>query len=151
MIAGYKYHSRAVVTNDPAPASDQVQLVDGEQLHGDPGTRLPHAWVLRDGQRVSTLDLHGDELQLFTGAEGAPWITAAASVSASVGVPIDVFRIGSETIQDLDGMWAQLTGLSPEAALLVRPDDFVAWRADSLPQSPTDELRKAVDQILARC
>jgi putative polyketide hydroxylase len=152
MIAGYKYRSHAVVTNEPAPIdADQVQLVDGEQLHGEPGTRLPHAWVQHKGSRVSTLDLHGGGLRLFTGASGAPWVSAAASVSASLGVPIDVYRIGpEEAIQDLDGRWAQLTGLLPDAALLVRPDDFVGWRADTLPRSPTDELRKVIRQIFAR-
>jgi putative polyketide hydroxylase len=152
MIAGYKYRSRAVVTNEPAPIdADQVQLVDGEQLHGEPGTRLPHAWLQHNGKRVSTLDLHGGGLRLFTGVSGAPWVSAAASVSVSLGVPIDVCRIGLEgAIEDLDGRWAQLTRLSPDAALLVRPDDFVGWRADTLPRSPADELRKVIRQIFAR-
>jgi putative polyketide hydroxylase len=152
MISGYKYRSRAMVTNEPAPIdADQVQLVDGEQLHGEPGTRLPHVWVQHNGERVSTLDLHGGGLRLFTGAGGTPWVSAAASVSASLGVPIEIYRIGpKEAIQDLDGRWAQLTGLSPDAALLVRPDDFVGWRADTLPRSPADELQKVIRQIFAR-
>ena len=151
MIAGYKYRSRAVVTDEFAPFSGEVQLVDGEELHGEPGTRLPHAWVLYGGERLSTLDLHSGGFRLFVGAGGAPWVTAASSVSASLGVQIDVCRIGpAGPIQDLDGQWAKLSGLSPEAALLVRPDDFVGWRTDSLPKSPIDELRKAVSQILAR-
>jgi putative polyketide hydroxylase len=152
MIAGYKYHSRAVVTDEPATSdADQVQLVDGEQLRGEPGTRLPHAWVQRDGERVSTLDLHGGGLRLFTGAGGAPWIGAAGSVSASLGVAIDVYRIGpEEAIRDLDGQWTQRARLSPQAALLVRPDDFIGWRSDSLPSSPADELHKAIRQMLAR-
>jgi putative polyketide hydroxylase len=152
MIAGYKYRSRAVVTNEPASIdADQVQLVDGEQLHGEPGTRLPHVWLQHNGERVSTLDLHGGGLRLFTGVSGAPWVSAAASVSASLGVPIEVYRIGLEgAIEDLDGRWAQLTGLSPDAALLVRPDDFVGWRADTLPRSPADELRRVIRQIFAR-
>jgi putative polyketide hydroxylase len=152
MIVGYKYCSRAVVTNEPAPAdAGQVQLLDGEQLHGEPGTRLPHAWVHHNGERVSTLDLRGRGLRLFTGPAGAPWGSAAGSVSTSLGVPIDVYRIGpEEAIQDLDGRWAQLTGLSPQAALLVRPDDFVGWRADTLPRSPADELRRVIREIFAR-
>jgi putative polyketide hydroxylase len=152
MIAGYKYRSRAVVTNEPAPIdADQVQLVNGQQLHGEPGTRLPHAWVQHNGERVSTLDLHGGGLRLFTGARGAPWVSAATSVSESLDLPLDVYRIGpEEAIQDLEGRWAQLTGLSPDAALLVRPDDFVGWRADTPPRSPADELRKVIRQIFAR-
>jgi putative polyketide hydroxylase len=152
MIAGYKYRSRAVVTNEATLTDvDQVQLVDGEELHGEPGTRLPHAWVQRGGARVSTLDLHSGGLRLFTGAGGAPWASAAASVSASLRVSIEVCPIGpNEAIQDSDGRWAQLTRLSPEAALLVRPDDFVGWRADSLPRSPADQLRQVMLQIFAR-
>jgi putative polyketide hydroxylase len=151
MIAGYKYRSHAVVSNEPAPMNaDDAQLVDGEELSGEPGTRLPHAWVERDGERVSTLDLHGSGFRLFTGAAGAPWVSAAGSVCTTMGIPIDVFRIGpTEKIRDLDGRWAQLTGLAPDAALLVRPDDFVGWRADTLPGSPEDELRAVMCQILA--
>jgi putative polyketide hydroxylase len=118
MIAGYKYRSRTVATNEALLSDlDKLQLVDGEQLHGEVETRLPHAWVLRDGHRVSTLDLRGDGLRLFTGADGASRVTAAGSVSASLSVPVSVFCIGPEAIQGLDGTWAQLTGLSPEAAL----------------------------------
>ena len=150
MIAGYKYRSRAVVTAELAPSSGEVQLVDGEELHGEPGTRLPHAWMRYGDERLSTLDLHSGRFRLFVGAGGTPWVKAASSVSASLSVQIDVCRIGpAEPIQDLDGRWAKLTGLSTEAALLVRPDDFVGWRADTLPKSPTDELRKVVSQILA--
>jgi putative polyketide hydroxylase len=53
-------------------------------------------------------------------------------------------------LHDGDGQWAQLTGLSPEAALLVRPDDFVGWRADALPRSPDGELGTAMGRFLAR-
>jgi putative polyketide hydroxylase len=152
MIAGFKYRSAAVVTDEPAPAEpDVVELVDGEELHGAPGTRVPHTWLLSDGARVSTLDLLGTDFTVFTGAAGAPWVSAANSVSTSLGVPIDVFRIGPDAqIRDVDGRWAQLTGLSPDGALLVRPDAFVGWRADALPASPEDELRAVMCQILAR-
>jgi putative polyketide hydroxylase len=50
----------------------------------------------------------------------------------------------------VDGRWAELTGLSPDSALLVRPDDFVGWRADALPESPEDALSGALSRILAR-
>jgi PAS domain-containing protein len=109
------------------------------------------AWGAIRPSAGSTLDLDGAGLRLFTGTGGAPWVSAASSVSASLGITIDVYRIGpEEAIKDLDGRWAQLTGLSPEAALLVRPDDFVGWRADTLPQSPADELSKVIRQIFAR-
>ena len=152
MIAGYKYRSAAVVTDEPAPTdADAVQLVQGEELRGEPGTRVPHAWVQRDGERVSTLDLLGTGFTLFTGSPGAVWVSAAHSVSTSLGVSIDVHSIGAGAgIRDIDGRWAQLTRLLPDAALLVRPDDFVAWRADTLPESPDGELRGVLCRILGR-
>ena len=55
LLIGYQYRSAAVVTSDP----DDGYLV--EELRGQPGTRVPHAWV-RDG--VSTLDLLGGRFHL---------------------------------------------------------------------------------------
>jgi putative polyketide hydroxylase len=149
MIAGYKYRSAAVITDGPTAADrDAVQLVDGEELHGEPGTRVPHAWVQRHRERTSTLDLLGTGFTLFTGTAGASWATAAESVSRTLDVSIDVCVIGAE-LSDADGQWVKLTGLSPEAALLVRPDDFVAWRTDALPASPDRELDEVMRRILA--
>ena len=41
-------------------------------------------------------------------------------------------------------------GLSASGATLVRPDGFVAWRADALAADPERELSRAVGAILAR-
>jgi len=152
MIAGYKYRSTAVVVDEPAATdSDVVQLVDGEELHGEPGTRVPHAWVQRNGVRTSTLDLLGSGFTLFTGSAGAAWARAAELVSVSLGVSIDVHVIGvAAEIADVEGRWAELTRLAPDAALLVRPDDFIGWRADSLPPAPAESLQQVLCQILGR-
>jgi hypothetical protein len=34
--------------------------------------------------------------------------------------------------------------------MLVRPDDFVAWRAEALPESPGTELHQVLRRILGR-
>jgi putative polyketide hydroxylase len=150
LLVGYQYRSAAVVSDQPAPGdSDAVSLVD--ELRGQPGTRVPHAWVQHDGRMVSTLDLVGHDFVLLTDDGGAPWTDAAASAAAVLGVPITVHRIGpAGDALDPDGAWAQVTGLAPGGALLVRPDDFVGWRADVLPQSPENDLRRALCQILCR-
>jgi putative polyketide hydroxylase len=150
LLAGYQYRSTAVVTDEPAPADpDAVLLV--EELHAQPGTRVPHAWVRRGAERVSTLDLLGPGFTLLTGDRGAGWLPAASSASATLGVPINVCCIGTggDTV-DLEGRWAAVTGLAPDGALLVRPDDFVGWRADELPANPENELRQALSAILSR-
>ncbi|WP_293326307.1 FAD-dependent monooxygenase [Mycobacterium sp.] len=150
VLIGYQYRSAAVVTDEPVPADpDAVSLV--EELRGQPGTRVPHAWVSRGGERVSTLDLLGPGFTLFTGSDGPQWLSAAGAVSTDLGVPITVRRIGGDSeIEDIKGRWAELAGLSPDAALLVRPDDFVAWRTSGLPPSPRDELDRVLCQILGR-
>ncbi len=150
LLIGYQYRSAAVVSDQPAPAnSDAVSLV--EELRAQPGTRVPHAWVRRAGSRVSTLDLVGSGFTLFTGSAGAAWATAADAVSATLRVPIRVYIISTDgDIRDIDGRWAQLTGLSPDEALLVRPDGFVAWRTGALPTSPEDRLGQVLCQILGR-
>ncbi len=128
LLVGYQYRSAAVLSGEPP--SDGVHLVD--ELRGQPGTRVPHVWV-RDG--VSTLDLLGPGFTMLTGDER--WCAAAASVS------VTAHRIESEE-------WATLTGLGPGGALLVRPDDFVGWRAEHLPVDPEGELRQALSAILCQ-
>ncbi len=130
LLIGYRYRSAAVVSGEPAAHSDAVQLV--EELRGQPGTRVPHAWV-REG--VSTLDLLGPGFTLLTGDER--WCAAAASVSVAA------HRVWSDE-------WAAITGLGPGGALLVRPDDFVGWRVEGLVADPEAELRQALSAILCR-
>jgi putative polyketide hydroxylase len=154
LLAGYRYRSAAVITDDPAPTDpDAVSLVD--ELRGQPGTRIPHAWVRRDGQRISTLDLCGSAFTLLTGADGTPWQAAAAGASEVLGIPINVCRIGAdedadEDVVDVDGGWSAVSGLTPDGALLVRPDDFIGWRADTMTKNPETQLRQALSAILAR-
>ena len=130
LLIGYRYRSAAVVSGEPVVDTDAVQLVG--ELRAQPGTRVPHVWV-RDG--VSTLDLLGPGFTLLTGDER--WRAAAASAS------IAFHCVGNDE-------WAAATGLPPEGALLVRPDDFVGWRADGLPEDPERELHQALSAILGR-
>jgi 2-polyprenyl-6-methoxyphenol hydroxylase-like FAD-dependent oxidoreductase len=150
LLVGYQYRSAAVVSDESAPADpDAVSLV--EELRGQPGTRVPHVWVQHGGRRVSTLDLLGRGFTLLTSEDGAAWTDAAAAASTDLGVPISVRRIGrSGDGLDPDEAWAQATGLAPSGALLVRPDDFVGWRADELPSEPEKQLRQALSAIVAR-
>ena len=153
LVAGYQYRSPAVVADWPAAADpDAVHLVD--ELRGQPGTRVPHVWVRRGARRISTLDLLGPRFTLLAGDDGASWLAAAARVSDALGVPIAAHRIGADAdVIDSDqegaGQWATRTGLAPDGALLVRPDDFVGWRADGLPDDPENALLNALSAILS--
>lgn len=135
LLISYRYRSAAVVTDDRS-VSAGIELV--QELRGQPGTRVPHVWVGRD---VSTLDLVGHGFALLTDEER--WRAAAAAASAALGVSIAVHCVG-------DDKWLAATEVGPGGALLVRPDDFVGWRADELPVDAEGQLRQALSTILCR-
>jgi len=150
LVIGYQYRSTAVINPESGPADPHaVWLVD--ELRAQPGTRVPHTWVQRDGQRVSTLDLLGPRFTLFTGELGRSWVDAADYVSARLHIPITVHSIGRDCDPDhIDDQWAATTGLPADGALLVRPDDFVGWRVEKLPAHPDKALHDALAAILSR-
>jgi putative polyketide hydroxylase len=55
LIAGYRYRSQAVLSQDAVPSSpEEIELLDQpEELTGFPGTRVPHLWLERQGQSPS--------------------------------------------------------------------------------------------------
>ncbi|WP_460700563.1 aromatic-ring hydroxylase C-terminal domain-containing protein [Nocardia thraciensis] len=48
----------------------------------------------------------------------------------------------------MDGKWCTAAGLTTSGALLVRPDQIVAWRSAAAPDDPGAALRTALDRIL---
>jgi hypothetical protein len=111
-----------------------------------PGARAPHAWVDRLGSRVSMLDLYDDRLTLVTGAGGERWHRAADEL-AGHGLPVTVVRLGHE-VRDPSGAAARAYDLSGGAAVLVRPDGHIAWRADRSSAVPVPDLAAAVHSAL---
>ena len=97
-------------------------ISDGGRLAG---RRAPHAWVLVQDRRISTLDLFGDRLTLLTGPDGARWRDQAAALAAT-GVPIVCYSATRE-FADPEGAFAETYGLGRHGAVLVRPDGYVMW------------------------
>jgi putative polyketide hydroxylase len=128
---------------------------DPRTTYGIPGSRAPHVWLTRSAGRVSTLDLQGN-FALFTGPDGESWSRAAPSVAAEFGhLPLDVYRVGHDLADD-DGpggpmgqRFCQSYGLCDSGASLVRPDGFVAWRAQRAVSDPRAALRAALARNLA--
>jgi 2,4-dichlorophenol 6-monooxygenase len=112
-----------------------------------PGSRLPHAWVERAGERVSTLDLVPyDAMTVLAGPAGEAWAAAVADVG---DVPVHCLVAGRD-FDDPDGHWASVCGIGADGALLVRPDQHVAWRAGSAPADPTTALAAALRSMFGR-
>jgi 2,4-dichlorophenol 6-monooxygenase len=116
-----------------------------------PGHRLAHAWIEQSGNRISTLDLVGASARfvLLTGANGAAWTKAASEVGKKLGVPIATAAIGSD-YADPTGRWQRVRGIADDGAILVRPDNHVAWRNPGRARDPVGELRGAFASILGR-
>ncbi|WP_310727378.1 FAD-dependent monooxygenase [Streptomyces sp. N2A] len=145
---GYRYTSGAVL--DPQPElPDQDDLA--RLLDGTPGSRLPHLWLDGDGRRLSTLDLVRSRFTLLTGPGGDAWAAAARDVADRLGIDLAAHPIApGAAVTDPAGHWPGIAGLAGDGALLVRPDQFVGWRAATLPDDPADALAGALTRLLAR-
>jgi putative polyketide hydroxylase len=87
-----------------------------DEIHIDLGGRIPHLWVETERGPVSTLDLVGDGLTLFTGPDAETVVEAPASVDGSAPV----------TVRALPAMTARALGVAPGGSLLVRPSGVPA-------------------------
>jgi hypothetical protein len=124
---------------DPRPALPPTELT------GQPGTRAPHVWLERDGKRLSTTDLFGRGYVLLTGAGGESWVDAARSIADS---RVETYRIGDRSdLADPVQRWAEAYGVSDGGAVLVRPDGFVAWRAERAVADPARELATVLSHV----
>ena len=112
---------------------------------------MPHIWLERAGQRISTLDLLDGRFVLLTGDNGAQWCEAAAETNASLGINfIAAYRIGEGgDLKNPKLDWAQRMGVSLDGSVLIRPDGFVAWRSHQLASTP-QPLEQVLGQILCR-
>ena len=123
---GYRYRSDAVTGGDDEAPTLSPRL----ELTGQPGTRAPHVWVERGGERISTVDLFSREFVLLTGRRGTGWAEAAERAAKEYSVPVRVHVIAEDgDLIPADRDWADAFGITADGAVLVRPDAFVAWRS----------------------
>ncbi|MFI8521879.1 FAD-dependent oxidoreductase [Streptomyces sp. NPDC085481] len=146
---GYRYPQGAVQGADQGLAV----VPDALRLTGEPGSRAPHMWVHRAGARVSTLDLYERSLVLLSSESGGGgWHAAAEEVSRKLSVPLEAYRVGDGPDAELspadDRDWSESHGVTPDGAVLVRPDGFVAWRSEGASADPRGELGAVLTAIL---
>lgn len=117
-----------------------------------PGHRLPHCWLERAGSRCSTLDLAGaGGFVLITGATGLAWVEAARAVGETLGLGITAVTIGEGgDYADAERRWQYLREIADNGAILVRPDNHVAWRMREAAADPAAELSRAFARIFLR-
>jgi len=122
-----------------------------------PGCRLPHVWLnlATPGQRISTIDLAGKgAFALLTGIGGEAWKAAASRLASDLGLQIKAYSIGFRAdYEDVYFDWARVRGVDETGCVLVRPDNFVAWRCNEVPGDKAacvSKLREVIETVLSR-
>jgi 2-polyprenyl-6-methoxyphenol hydroxylase-like FAD-dependent oxidoreductase len=96
------------------------------------GSRLPHGWL---GEGRSTLDLVAtDSLTLLTFGAHDEWNAAMSSATpwcSQVRIGVDVL---------VPDEWRETCGVGVDGALLVRPDQHIAWKSTRLPAGAGESL-----------
>ena len=137
---GYVYERGAIVpdgTTEAPPANPVRDYVPTSR----PGARLPHGWVTVNGARRSTLDLIGlDRPTLLVGPAAGAWLAAARG---ALPAPRCI-RVGVD-VTDAEDWWGRTAGMPADGALLVRPDQHVAYRARGTVSDPLGVLLAALD------
>ena len=133
---GYCYTEGALLRGpDDAPPKLEVRRYDPT---GCPGARLPHAWLV-DGTSSLLDRVPVDRFLLIAGPRGSAWIEALAGLDAP---PTESLVLTPEQVPELD-RWLGEAGIAAEGALLVRPDQHVAWRSPAPGADPVVALHAA--------
>jgi 2-polyprenyl-6-methoxyphenol hydroxylase-like FAD-dependent oxidoreductase len=122
---GYRYDDSPIIVAEPnPPAVDPLTYSPNTW----PGARLPHVF-LADGQSIH------DKLGLYFTLVAIDSVNAGAVDGAAVqaGVPLKVLQLRRP----------DLLSIYTQPLILVRPDQHIAWRGDSLPSDLAKLLRQA--------
>lgn len=116
---GYHYYSSPLIVRDTrdAPPLDYAEYTPSAV----PGCRAPHLW-LADGS--SLFDHFGDGFCLLK-LDPAASTAALEAAAAKHKVPLKTFVLDQPEARDL----------YERKLVLIRPDQHVAWRGDSLPEN----------------
>ena len=147
---GFKYdHGCLVPDGTGAPPPDPL----GQEYIPctRPGHRLPHAWLEQGDDVISSHDLVRGlaEWALITDQYGEGWISAATRASDAIGLRINIGVIGMPPLlRDYDDQWEMVKGIGRGGAILVRPDNIIAWRSQSSSWQGGAELEQAIQSLL---
>ena len=137
-----------------APIPQLPVVPDRMGLDGEPGSRAPHLWVDRAGERVSTLDLYERTFVLLCDAGDEVWRPAAARAAERLTVRLEAYGLGSgpgaDLVTEKEADWAGAHGVGADGAVLVRPDGFVAWRSAGAVPDAEGALHEVLTTVLHR-
>ena len=108
---GFRYELEGSITSIPPLCDDVIRNYTPST---EPGCRLPHGWLTRNDQRISSLDLIG--LTRTT--------VIAGPTAEVVGNCLQVGR----DFDDPNNWWSDVLGLPNDGYITVRPDQHIASR-----------------------
>ena len=147
---GSVYRSDALLQDEQAPLSATALLEDPRKPSGNPGTRIPHITLHRNGIALSTHDLTESGFVLLAAADGRKWMDAARALAAA-GIPLRAHRIASDgDLADPDGRFEAAMGIGAQGALLLRPDGVIGWRNRGLHADPHACLNDVMRRLTFR-
>lgn len=100
----------------------EYQTEETYKPSGRIGARAPHCWLLRNNQQSSTLDLYGNQFVLVCAPEAFHWQETFRQFPCKI---ITIGKQGSYLDQNDD--FLKNYEISPQGAVLVRPDGHIAW------------------------
>lgn len=140
MELGQRVSSHAVIATD----GDLPPAAHPDTWSGQPGTRVPHVWIERDGRRVSTIDLFTEGFTLVS--SDPRWIEVAQRTCEACGVMVSALLVGRDIRFPAERSFEATFNVSTQGASLVRPDAIVAWRS---PGADADRER-TLSHVLAK-
>ena len=145
---GYRYLSGAIVRGKYIPGEDQ--------LWEDPyapltiaGSRFPHVALVDSAdqtRRISSLDLVKTNFIMFAADPTSPWVEAVKAARPDIDAYI--LNESSTPWTDTVGKLRRVCKLEDGEALLVRPDGFIAWRAEKRDSGHSSALKGILREIL---
>jgi hypothetical protein len=143
VIFGPPYQSTAVLPDgtEAAPCGDPVTEYIPE---GRPGHRAPHAWLAVAEGRTSTIDMFGSGFTLMSWSRAV--VTAGEAAARSLRVPLRGVALGADGVPEDPETFERQYRITPEGAVLVRPDGHVAWRSRRTVSEK--ELRNVLTRLL---
>jgi 2,4-dichlorophenol 6-monooxygenase len=149
-----RYDSCAVI---PDGSPEEVFVRDQELYHqasSRPGANVPHVWLVdQNQQKVSTVDICGKgQFTLITGLGAEQqWQSALEDINKLYELEVNLRVIGpGQEYEDIYGDFARIRDISETGALLVRPDNIVAWRAQEASDENANSLLAAMKSILGK-
>ncbi|MBF7014380.1 FAD-dependent monooxygenase [Novosphingobium resinovorum] len=152
---GFRYDTGAIVPDGTEPPPRGL-LGDTHVPTMRPGHRMAHVWLnaknTGEDKRVSTLDLTRlDRFTVFVDGPAGDWTAAVDAARAASGLTIDLVAVGKdEDFTPVDDRWANISGLQRGGAIIVRPDQHVAWRGAVPVADAGATLREVISTVLGR-